>query len=173
MAATELEKDMQSQSTPLAMENVRRVLDSRFERLSKNTDISDNSGEKALAAWVKKQYKGICGKCGEMATLPIIARTVNKTTTTDSIPKHKPKATTGSVTLMIKLPEIETRLTRYATGAEDTVTSCINTKANNSVNASLTVKRGAETQPSRKKIILMRRTKIINLIMRVLLRLAL
>ena len=29
------EKDMQSQSMPLKMENVRRVLDSRFERFSK------------------------------------------------------------------------------------------------------------------------------------------
>ena len=65
MAVAELEKDMQSQSTPLEMENVRRVLDSRFERISKNTDVFDDSGEKAFAAWAKKQYKGICGKCGE------------------------------------------------------------------------------------------------------------
>ena len=65
VAVAELEKDMQSQSTPLEMENVRRVLDSRFERLSKNMDISNDSGEKAFAAWAKKQYKGICGKCGE------------------------------------------------------------------------------------------------------------
>ena len=65
MAVAELEKDMQSQSTPLAMENVRRVLDSRFECLSKNMDISDDSGEKAFAVWAKKQYKGICGKCGK------------------------------------------------------------------------------------------------------------
>ena len=54
MAAAELEKDMQSQSTPLAMGNVRRVLGSMFERLSKNTNISDDSGEKAFAAWAKK-----------------------------------------------------------------------------------------------------------------------
>ena len=65
VAVTELEKDMQSQSKPLEMENFRRVLDSRYERLSKNTDVLDESGEKAFAAWAKKQYKGICGKCGE------------------------------------------------------------------------------------------------------------
>ena len=63
VAAEELEKGMQSQSTSLAMEDVRRVLDSRFECVSKNTDISED--EKAFAAWAKKQYKGICGKCGE------------------------------------------------------------------------------------------------------------
>ena len=55
VVVAELEKDMQSQSTPLEMENVRRVLDSRFERISKNTDISDDSGEKAFAAWANKQ----------------------------------------------------------------------------------------------------------------------
>ena len=65
VAVAELEKDMQSQSTQLAMEDVRRVLDSRFERLSKNTDTSEDAGEKAFTAWAKKQYKGICGKYGE------------------------------------------------------------------------------------------------------------
>ena len=54
MAVAELENDMQSQLTPLEMKSVMRVLDSMFERLSKNIDISDNSGEKAFAAWVKK-----------------------------------------------------------------------------------------------------------------------
>ena len=34
-----LEKNMQRQSTPSTMKDVRRVLDSRFERTSKNTDI--------------------------------------------------------------------------------------------------------------------------------------
>ena len=65
MVVAELEKDMQSQSIPFAMEDARRVLDSRFWRFSKNTDISDDSGEKAFAAWAKNQYKEICGKCGE------------------------------------------------------------------------------------------------------------
>ena len=54
VAVAELEKDMQSQSMPLEMENVRSILDFRFERLSKNMDISDDSGEKAFAAWAKK-----------------------------------------------------------------------------------------------------------------------
>ena len=44
VAVAELEKDMQSQSKPLEMENVRRVLDSRYEHLSKNTDVLDESG---------------------------------------------------------------------------------------------------------------------------------
>ena len=57
MVVAEVEKGMQSQSISLTMENVRRVLDSRFERLSKNTDISDASGEKTFVAWTKKQYK--------------------------------------------------------------------------------------------------------------------
>ena len=69
VAVAELEKDMQSQTKPLEMENVRRVLDSRFERLSKNTDVFDESGEKVFAAWAKKQYNGICGKCGEYGHL--------------------------------------------------------------------------------------------------------
>ena len=51
VAVTDSEKDVQSQTTPIVMENVRRVFGSRFERLSKNTDISDDSGEKAFAAW--------------------------------------------------------------------------------------------------------------------------
>ena len=54
VVVTDSEKDVQSQTTPIVMENVRRVLGSRFERLSKNTDISDDSGEKAFAAWAKK-----------------------------------------------------------------------------------------------------------------------
>ena len=56
-----LEKDMQSQSVRIKMEYVRRVLDSRFERLSKKVDSLEK--DKAFMSWAKKQYKGICGKC--------------------------------------------------------------------------------------------------------------
>ena len=60
VAVAELEKGMQSQSTPIKMEDVRRVLDSRFERLSKKIDSLEE--DKAFMSWAKKQYKGICGK---------------------------------------------------------------------------------------------------------------
>ena len=63
VAVAELEKDMQSQSTPIKMEDVRRVLDSRFERFSKKVDSLEE--DKPFVSWTKKQYKGICGKCGE------------------------------------------------------------------------------------------------------------
>ena len=42
---------------------MRRVLDSQFERLSKKADSMEE--DKAFMSWARKQYKGICGKCGE------------------------------------------------------------------------------------------------------------
>ena len=71
LAVAELEKDMQSQSTPLSMEVVRKVLKSRFEPISNYSDISED--EKPFSAWAKKQFKGICQKFASMAILPTIA----------------------------------------------------------------------------------------------------
>ena len=63
VAVAELERDMPSQVNPIKMEDVRRVLDSRFERLSKKVDSLEE--DKAFMSWAKKQYTHICGKCGE------------------------------------------------------------------------------------------------------------
>ena len=155
------------------MEDVRRVLDSRFERLSKHTDISDNTGEKAFTAWVKKQYKGICGKCGEYGHSSNNCPNCKQNTDNRFQSQTQSQGNNRSRALIVGLPESETRLTRYATGVEDTITPRKNAKASSSASASSTARRSAGTQSSRKKITSRRRMKNINLIMKVLLRLAL
>ena len=63
-SAVQLENDMQNQSTPLLIEDIKRVMSSRFECISKHNDIYNENG-KAFAAWVKKKYEGICRNSGE------------------------------------------------------------------------------------------------------------
>ena len=62
VAIAELEKELQDTSKTLDIEEVRRVLNSRYERIKKNKEI--NLEEKAYAAFIK-QFKGTCRKCGE------------------------------------------------------------------------------------------------------------
>ena len=152
------------------MENVRRVLGSRFERLSKNTDISNDSREKAFAAWAKKQYKGICGEFGEYGH------------SSNNCPNHKQnrfnsqtqnQGNNRSRSLDNKPSRDEKHTTKFATGAEDAVTPRRNARASRSASVFSTGKRSTGTQPSRKKIMLRRRAKTTNQTMKVLLRLVL
>ena len=62
VAIAELKKELQGNSKTLDIEEVRRVLNSRYERIKKNTEI--NFEEKAYAAFIK-QFKGTCMNCGE------------------------------------------------------------------------------------------------------------
>ena len=63
VAVSELEEEkLKDTSNPLDMEAVREKLNSRYERITKNTEEKEE--EKAFAAF-KRQYKGTCGKCGE------------------------------------------------------------------------------------------------------------
>ena len=156
------------------MEDVRWVLDFRFERLSKNADISEDTEEKVFASWAKNSTKESAENVVSTATLPTTARTITtRTTTTGSSPKHPLTATTDQVALIIKFPKTRHYLIKIAIGAEGIVTQQKNAKASSLANASLTNRRSVETQPSRKNIILRRQTYIINLITKALLRLAL
>ena len=60
----QLENDMQNRSTPLSIEDIKRVTSSRFECIPKHNDIC-NENEKAFAAWAKKKHEGICRNSGE------------------------------------------------------------------------------------------------------------
>ena len=91
VAVAELEKDMQSQSTPIKMEDVRRVLDSRFERLSKKVDSLEE--DKAFMSWAKKQYKGIREKCGEYGHS---SSNCTKNSTNNNNYRFKPQNNTNS-----------------------------------------------------------------------------
>ena len=155
-AVAELEKGIQFQSTSLAMENVRRVLDSRLDK-------------KDFAALAKKQYKGVCGKYGEYIRF---LTTVN-TTTYFSL-SRVPMAPTSQVTPITILPETNLAPTRSATDATDTVIIAGNIKPKRRVNASWATKRSVATQsPRKKKAILRKRTKVFNQIMKMLMRLTL
>ena len=125
---------------------------------------------KLLQLGQRSSIKESAENVASMATLPTITRTKNKT---DSSPKHKTDVTTGSAALIVSLSETDKRLTRSATGAEDTVTPHKIARASSSASASSTAKKSAGTQPLRKKITLRRQTKITNQTVKVLLRLLL
>ena len=95
---------MQSQSTPLKMENVRRVLGSRFEGISKIQTYSTTQERKILQLGQRSSTKESAENVESMDIHLTIALTTNKT---DSIHKHKTKVTTGPEALMINLPKTE------------------------------------------------------------------
>ena len=62
VAVSELERKLKDDSVQLSMEDIRETLGSRFDRIVKNYEAKKE--ELAFAAF-KKQFKGLCGKCGE------------------------------------------------------------------------------------------------------------
>ena len=62
VAVSELERKLKDDSVQLSMEDIRETLGSRFDRIVKNYEAKKE--ELAFAAF-KKQFKGLCGKCGK------------------------------------------------------------------------------------------------------------
>ena len=62
VAVSELERKLKDDSIQLKMEDIRETLSSRYERMVKNDKVRKE--EKAYAAF-KKQFKGLCSRCGE------------------------------------------------------------------------------------------------------------
>ena len=62
VAVSELERKLKDDSIQLKMEDIRETLSSRYERIAKNDKAREE--EVAFMAF-KKQFKGMCKKCGE------------------------------------------------------------------------------------------------------------
>ena len=95
------------------MKDARRVLESRFERISKNTDFC-NLGKKTV-------YKRICGKYGDYG------HSSNKNCSNSNKNNNKiflgrvPTTTAGRAAPMIILPETNLASSRSATDVADKV----------------------------------------------------
>ena len=63
VAVSKLEEKLKDTSTPLKMSTVQVKLNSRYDSITRHVEAK---GEERAIAPFKKQYKGICGNCGEI-----------------------------------------------------------------------------------------------------------